>query len=109
MEIYDPASDTWRVGPDMRFPRAGFAAAVAGDRLYVAGGELLSVFPEQVVTTVAMFDFAANRWVETFDLSDGHGLYGVSGAGVGEVFYLVGGSRQPGVVDPQGTVWAYRP
>lgn len=109
MEIYDPATDSWTTGPDMRFPRAGFGAAVVGDRLYVAGGELLSVFPEQVVTNVEVFDFTTNRWVETFDLPEGRGLHGVSAAGIGGVLYVVGGSRQPGVVDPQGAVWAYKP
>jgi N-acetylneuraminic acid mutarotase len=109
MEIYDPATDAWSAGPSMRFPRAGFGAAVVAGRLYVAGGELLSVFPEQVVTTVEVFDFAFNRWVEVFDLPGGLGLHGVSAAGLGDVLYVVGGSHQPGQVDPQGTVWAYRP
>src|SRR5690606_37966395 len=38
-EIYDPATDRWVQGPDMRFPRAGHAGFVRGDgRVLLAGG-----------------------------------------------------------------------
>jgi N-acetylneuraminic acid mutarotase len=41
--IYDPATDAWSAGPDMRTPRHGLAAAVVGDTVYaIAGGAVVS-------------------------------------------------------------------
>lgn len=41
--IYDPATDAWSAGPDMRTPRHGLAAAAVGDTVYaIAGGEVVS-------------------------------------------------------------------
>jgi len=41
--IYDPATDVWTAGPDMRTPRHGLAAATVGDTVYaIAGGAVVS-------------------------------------------------------------------
>lgn len=41
--IYDPATDAWSAGPDMRTPRHGLAAAAVGDTVYaIAGGAVVS-------------------------------------------------------------------
>lgn len=41
--IYDPATDAWTAGPDMRTPRHGLAAAALGDTVYaIAGGAVVS-------------------------------------------------------------------
>lgn len=36
--IYDPATDAWTQGPEMRTPRHGLAAASSGGRIYALGG-----------------------------------------------------------------------
>ena len=41
-EIYTPDEDAWVGGPGMLEPRSGFGAAVLGDRIFVAGGEVFS-------------------------------------------------------------------
>jgi N-acetylneuraminic acid mutarotase len=104
---YDPATNTWTAGRAMRDARAGFAAAVVGDRLFVAGGELVSGPVAAIVTTAEVYDPATNTWVERFNLPIG--LHGVPGASVGGVFYLLGGSTLPGDVSNNGAVWAYHP
>jgi N-acetylneuraminic acid mutarotase len=41
--IYDPATDVWGAGPDMRTPRHGLGAAAIGDAVYaIAGGSVVS-------------------------------------------------------------------
>ena len=41
--LYDPATDAWSAGPDMRTPRHGLAAAAVGDTVYaIAGGAVVS-------------------------------------------------------------------
>jgi N-acetylneuraminic acid mutarotase len=53
--IYDPATDAWSAGPDMRTPRHGLAAAAIGDRVYaIAGGAVVS--GGQAVGTVEVLD-----------------------------------------------------
>ena len=42
VSIYDPVSRRWRAGPPMVNIRGGFAAAVVGHRIVVAGGEVFS-------------------------------------------------------------------
>jgi N-acetylneuraminic acid mutarotase len=41
--IYDPATDAWSAGPDMKTPRHGLAAAAVGGTVYaIAGGAVVS-------------------------------------------------------------------
>jgi hypothetical protein len=51
VDIYDPASGRWRTGPALNRVRGGFAAATAGNRLIVTGGEVLSVGPRLEAST----------------------------------------------------------
>ena len=44
VEVYDIASDTWRIGTPMLTKRYGAGAAVIDDRIYVAGGETITTF-----------------------------------------------------------------
>lgn len=106
MEIYDPETDIWTMGPDMRTPRAGHGAAVIGDLIFIAGGEQVGVFPEQIVTTVEVYNPQTNSWLGDFDLPIG--LHGVPVAGVDGVLFLVGGSSKANSVSNNGQVWAWR-
>ena len=40
--IYDPATESWRVGAPMPTARHGIGAAAVGDRFYVVGGGLIA-------------------------------------------------------------------
>ena len=38
MEIYDPDTNTWSMGPSLIIPRSNAGLAVLSGRLYIAGG-----------------------------------------------------------------------
>jgi hypothetical protein len=62
VRIYDPASETWRVGPSLANARAGFAAAASRDVLFVACGEILSSFPFSVLSSVEAIAAGGAGW-----------------------------------------------
>lgn len=107
VEIYDPETNTWRRAPSLNFPRAGFAAAVIGGKIYVAGGELLSHLPADMEPTVEMFDPASNRWTVISEMPIP--LHGVSGIAYNEKFYLLAGSNRAGTASPFARVVAFTP
>jgi hypothetical protein len=62
VRIYDPASETWRIGPPLALARAGFAAAATRERLFVAGGEKLSPPGFTVYTSVEAIAGGGAGW-----------------------------------------------
>ena len=38
VDVFDPQSEVWRIGPALPAPRAGHTAALHGERIYVFGG-----------------------------------------------------------------------
>ncbi|MBK8901461.1 MAG: hypothetical protein IPM53_09785 [Anaerolineaceae bacterium] len=107
VEIYNPETNTWRRGPALNFPRAGFAAATIDGKIYVAGGELLSHLPPDQETSVEMFDPATNRWEVIDELPTP--LHGVSGIGYEGKFYLLAGSNRPNSTSPFSRVTVFIP
>jgi N-acetylneuraminic acid mutarotase len=107
VEIYNPETNTWRRGPSLNLPRAGFAAAAIDGKIYVAGGELLSHLPPDVEPSVEMFDPATNRWEVIDELP--MPLHGVAGIGYEGKFYLVAGSNRPGSASPFSRVTVFTP
>jgi N-acetylneuraminic acid mutarotase len=74
--------------PSLPTPRGAVAAAVVGDRLYVAGGMAAGV-PLRVVEA---YDFGAGGWERVADLpADREHIAGVS---LGGRFYVVGGRNR---------------
>jgi hypothetical protein len=51
--IYDPASDSWSIGPPMTTPRYGAAATVSGQTVLLAGG-YTAIAPTSMVETLAL-------------------------------------------------------
>jgi hypothetical protein len=90
--IYDPASGRWRSGPSMAQTRAGFAAAVVGPRIVVAGGEYLS--PLLVIGSAEVYTAGAERFVGAPPLPVP--VHGVPGASWRGRFFLVSGSTTAG-------------
>lgn len=91
----------------MREARAGHAAVVVGERIYVIGGENILSEEERVVDTMEVYIPGENRWLGRIPLPKG--LHGVAAASVDGVLYLIGGSSQVGDVRNAGEVWAYHP
>jgi N-acetylneuraminic acid mutarotase len=83
---YDPRRNRWSRLRSSPSPRAAHAAAVVGNRLYVAGGSNSS----GSLRTLEIYDFARRRW------SRGPGFSGparnhTTGIGVGRFFYVLAG------------------
>lgn len=67
IDRYRPATDTWKSMPDMPTPRAGLAAAVLGQAIYVIGGRdsgggPCSQGPDGELATVERFDIPTQTW-----------------------------------------------
>ncbi len=107
VEIYNPETNTWRRGPSLNFPRAGFAAAAIDGKIYVAGGELLSHLPPDLEPSVEMFDPATNRWEVIDELPIP--LHGVAGIGHEGKFYLLAGSNRPNSASSFSRVIVFTP
>lgn len=92
--IWNPAAQRWRAGPRVDNRRGGFAAAVVGDQLVIAGGENIGINPARVEPTVEVIVAGAERWA--FAPSLPVPVHGVAGAAIGERFYAISGSTQAG-------------
>ena len=73
LDQYDPATDKWSSLPDAPRPRDHVQVAVAGNKLYVAGGRLSTAKINQVlnltVKEVDVYDFKSGKW-STLDASN---------------------------------------
>jgi Kelch motif protein len=87
---YDPARDAWTELSAPPTRRGAAAAAVVGDRLYVAGGVSST---EGELKRLEIYDFARRRWRSGPDM--GEAREHVSGAASGGAFYVIGGRRDP--------------
>jgi len=106
VSIYDPASESWRLGPNLMTARAGFAAAATSELLIVAGGELLCCQPWRVLPTVEAIAAGGDQWRALPDLPTP--LHGFGGIIFGNAFYTVGGTVVAGGVSNAGIVQVLR-
>jgi N-acetylneuraminic acid mutarotase len=90
VEVYDPATDSWRVEAPLPDARGGIAAAVFGGRIFVFGGEL----PFRIFNAAEMLDPAAGTWVAKAPMPTPR--HGMGAAVLGKRIYLPGGGTQPG-------------
>ena len=101
VSIWDPASETWRAGPSLNTPRAGFAAAASDTPLLVAGGEVLTTDPWRTLNSVEAIaagvtsGAGATTWTVMPPLPNP--VHGVPGVIHGNAFYTLGGSTQAGI------------
>lgn len=106
VEVYDPATDTWRAGPDLPAARSGAAAVVVGGRLYLLGGESTS---GGVRDTVHRLDPATGTWAELPRMP--YAAHGLGAVVVGGAIVVMGGFSGPS--DAVGTevaqCWRYEP
>jgi hypothetical protein len=90
----------------MAVARGGLGAAVLGDRIVVAGGEVVFLGLE-TLDSVEVFDPAQATW--SFAPVLPVPLHGVPAAGLDGVLYVLGGSDRAGAIDNHGRVLMYRP
>jgi hypothetical protein len=93
VSIYDPITERWRFGPPLGRARGGFAAAVLGQQIVVAGGEVLGG-GTRLERSLEVYAAGADGWVFGPELP--LAVHGVGGAAVGTRFYLLGGSTRAG-------------
>lgn len=96
VDIYNPASRRWREGPYLNRRRGGFAAAVVGARIVVAGGEVISGRP-YVEASSEIYAAGAEAWQLGPDLP--HPVHGTAGGALGNRFVVVSGSPDAGSIE----------
>jgi hypothetical protein len=106
VEIYNPASETWRAGPTMNVARAGFAAAVVQQQLMVAGGEII-INGRETLASLEILAVGSDTWQLGPDLPVP--MHGVGGAEFRGRFLLLGGSMEAGAILNEGQVQIYEP
>jgi N-acetylneuraminic acid mutarotase len=90
VEIYDPATDSWRVGAPLPVGRGGIAAVAIGDRVYVFGGEA----PLRIFSANEMYEPAGDRWIAKAPLPTPR--HGIGAVVVNGRIYVPGGATSPG-------------
>ncbi len=93
---YDPGSNRWNRLPPMGKPRGAAAAAVVGNRLYVADGapQTYGVSnPNGPYDSLEIYDFETGDWSAAPDAPIA--VHHVSGAALGGDFYMAGGRTDP--------------
>ena len=106
VEIFDPTIETWREGPSMNVARAGFAAAVVRDHLFVAGGEVI-INGQETLGLVEVLAPDSDTWQFAPELPVP--MHGVGGAAFEGRFVLLGGSIRAGAIENEGQVQIYQP
>ena len=89
VEAYSPGRDLWVTMPALPTGRSGMAAAALDGKLYVTGGELPRIFPEN-----QEFDPVRKRWRSVAPMTTPrHGMWAVV---FGNTLFLIGGATRPG-------------
>jgi N-acetylneuraminic acid mutarotase len=92
---YDPAEEQWTQKAAMPTARAGMAAAaIAGDRIIVVGGEGNSAVATGVFPEAEMYEIATDEWTSLEDMRTPR--HGMGAAGVGGTLYVPGGADVQG-------------
>lgn len=93
LEAYSPATDTWHTLAPMPTARGGLAAAAAGGRLYVFGGETFEDFAD-VFSEAEEYDPAVAAWRPVAPMPlPRHGIGAATYAGE---IYIIGGGPVAG-------------
>lgn len=111
VQVYDPASDRWTVGPALPVPAHHLMAVAAGGTLYVFGGQSLSFFGGGFVGNVWALDPAVGKWQARAPMPKARSA-GVAVALEGRIY--VAGGRPPrgndfAVYDPAADRWTVLP
>jgi N-acetylneuraminic acid mutarotase len=111
VQVYDIASDSWELGPDLPAPNNhGMAAGVNG-KIYLIGGQTSDASDQGYVNTVYELDPVAGAWVTKAPMPTARGA-GVAIVHDGRIY--VAGGRPPrgndfAVYDPAADSWEVLP
>ena len=98
VEVYNPATDTWKKGTDMPAPRSHFATAVVDGKIYAFGGltqvERRGRKIEKTVSAIEAYDPAADAWQKIGDSPQARQR--MATAELNGKVYLSGGSNNVG-------------
>jgi N-acetylneuraminic acid mutarotase len=93
VEVYDPTENTWgAAGLRMPTARSAMGFATFGNRILIAGGEIVDRHMFAAIRAVEAYDPATNQWSELPILPSAR--QGVSAAVVGDRLYVIGGHVQ---------------
>ena len=113
VQIFDPISNAWRLGPDMPFAAGSSSSAVIGGVAYVAGG----IVGQATTARAARFDPVSAIWTEIAPMpvgrnhaasaTDGASLwiFGGRGFGSGDNNSVANGFDTVQVYDPATDAW----
>lgn len=114
VQIYDPVTDAWRLGPRLPFPVGSSASAVIGGHIYLAGG----IVGDTTTSQALMLDPASGQWRPIAPMprprnhaasaTDGHRLYifGGRGPGSGDRNVVANGYDDVQIYDPGTDTWS---
>jgi N-acetylneuraminic acid mutarotase len=114
VQVYDPASNSWTLGPPTPVPLHHSHAVAVGDRLFLIGGEFDGAGtgrPPVYLDTTYELDVAAGAWRSRAPMPTAR-----SGGGLGVIagkIYVAGGRPPRGndfaVYDPAADLWTVLP
>ena len=118
VEIYNPATDTWKKGADMPAPRSQFATAAVDGKIYLFGGfsfvERRGKQIEKTIAIVDVYDPAADAWEQKGKAPTARTRMGA--AALNGKVYITGGFRNTGgggdhleIYDPATDTWQQGP
>lgn len=113
VQVYDPRTNAWRLGPPMPFAAGSSASAVIGGRIYVAGG----IRGDSTTALAASLDPRTGEWRmiapmprgrnHAASATDGRRLYvfGGRGPGSGDGNVVANGYDDVQIYDPATDAW----
>ncbi len=94
LDEYDPATNTWKTLPDAPHKRDHVQAAIAGDKIFVAGGRTSSAATNQTleltIPEVDVYDFNTGAWT-TLDNDIPTQRAGTASVVIGDEVIVLGG------------------
>lgn len=113
MQVYDPAANSWSLGPDLPFAAGSSASAVVNGRILVAGG----IVDGRTTTRAASFDPVTRAWTELPPMPQGRNhaaagtdgrrllVFGGRGLGSGDSNMVANGFATTQAFDPATGRW----
>lgn len=93
VDIYDTAKDSWTAGPALPSARQGLAAALIGNEIHVAGGQIVK--PPKTYADHFVLNTKTGSWSKGASMPTAR--HAAVAAAAGNSFYVIGGSPGAGV------------
>ncbi|MEO5799590.1 MAG: kelch repeat-containing protein [Gemmatimonadales bacterium] len=114
VQIYDPVSNRWSLGPPMPFAAGSSSSALIDGRLYVAGG----IVGHATTASAAVLDIASGTWstIKSMPRPRNHAasgtdgkrffVFGGRGPGSGDSNVVANGFNDVQIYDPESGTWS---